>query len=93
MNLEEITRTFRQAGVVVCLSTEAGRHHSLSEAADRLGVSVRWVREHLEEFPNAWRLPAGARATDLGARNVGELRIPAGDLVALAQRMRLEVRR
>ena len=66
-------------------------HLSIQEAADALGVGKTWVRTHLEEFPNAWRLPAGAASNGTGARNVGELRIPAADIEALAQRMRLEV--
>jgi hypothetical protein len=82
--------TLRRAGVVFAVNIEdASRHLSVQEAARRLDVSVWWLKEHLDEFPNRWRLPAGAAPTATGARNVGELRIPASDVDALARRMRV----
>ena len=65
-------------------------HLSVAEAARRLDVSPDWIKDHLDQFPNRWRLPAGAASTGTGARNVGELRIPAGDVEELAERMRIE---
>lgn len=65
------------------------QHLTVREAAAVLSASVDWVRDHLLEFPNAWRLPAGAAATPTGARNVGEIRIPRPDIEALAARNRL----
>lgn len=51
----------------------------LDQAGARLGFSADWVREHLAEFPNAWRAPGGGR-------NGGELRIPVRDLDAFERR-------
>ena len=62
---------------------------SLATAAKRLDVGVDWIRDHLHEFPNAWRLPAGAVKRNGEGRNVGELRITVGDLRAFEQRQRL----
>ena len=63
---------------------------SLTEASRRLDVSADWLRDHLAEFPNAWRLPAGARTLHGEGRNVGELRIPVADILALRERQRLK---
>ena len=62
---------------------------SLAAAAKRLDLSPDWIRQHLVEFPNAWRLPAGEIKRSAGGRNVGELRIPVKDLVAFQERQRL----
>ena len=67
----------RDAGAVFSLPVAS--HLSVSEAAARLDFSVRWIKEHIAEFPNAWRAPGG------------ELRIPARDIEALAKRCRLNV--
>ncbi len=88
--LEQAISTLRTAGLVVTLAPPWARHYAIAEAAEALGVSAAWVRTHLDQFPNAWRLPAAAAPTATGARNVGELRIPSGDIEALAARMRLE---
>ena len=61
----------------------------LAVAAKRMGVGVDWVRSHLGEFPNAWRLPAGERVVNGEGRNVGELRIPLADIAAFQQRQRI----
>lgn len=61
----------------------------LPAAAKRLAVSIDWLRGHLQEFPNAWRLPAGERVVNGEGRNVGELRIPVADLKAFEQRQRV----
>lgn len=53
------------------------RQLSLGAVAVRLDCSVDWVRAHLSEFPNAWRMPGG------------ELRIPVSDVNALARGRRL----
>jgi hypothetical protein len=58
---------------------------ALDGAARRLDVSPRWIRDHLELFPNAWRLTAGCA----GERNVGELRIPVSDLMAYEDSRRI----
>jgi predicted ArsR family transcriptional regulator len=61
----------------------------LPAVAKRLGVGTDWVREHLSEFPNAWRLPAGEIIRNGEGRNVGELRIPVKDIRAFEQRQRI----
>ena len=61
----------------------------LTAAAKRLSVSPDWMRDHLELFPNAWRLPAGERSVNGEGRNVGELRIPVADLLAFQERQRI----
>jgi hypothetical protein len=50
---------------------------SAAAAAEVLDVSVAWVRDHMEEFPGAVRLPGGL------------VRIPVRDLEALLARNRL----
>ena len=72
-------KAFAAGGVVI--SAPSQRHLSLAEAAKALDVSSTWVRDHLAEFPHAWRLP--------GAGRVGELRIPSRDVEALAARRRI----
>jgi hypothetical protein len=89
MTIDQAVATLRAAGVRVELTAPARRHYSLAEAAELLGVSVAWVRAHLNLFPGAWRLPAGSAATPSGGRNVGELRIPAADLDELVNSRRL----
>lgn len=84
MELHEALDVLRANGaVVVAPATE--RHLSLQGAALSLDLSLDWFRDHLDEFPNAWRLPAGSAA----GRNVGELRIPLKDIEALAERQRI----
>lgn len=62
---------------------------SLAEAARRLDVAEKWVRKHINEFPNRFRLPAGARVTATGeGRNVGEWRIPVADLASFKERQK-----
>lgn len=55
---------------------EQQRHLSLGSAAARLDCSVDYLRDHLDEFPNAWRMPGG------------EIRIPVRDIEALARARR-----
>lgn len=77
IELSAALRLLQQAGAV--FSLPVAQHLSVSEAAARLDFSPRWVKEHLAEFPNAWRAPGG------------ELRIPARDIEALAKRCRLNL--
>lgn len=74
-------RLLTQCGAVVTVAASPGSV-SLRGAASRLDVSVDWVRSHLEEFPNWYRLPAGAT----NGRNVGEIRIPIRDLESFERR-------
>jgi len=82
MTVQEAIRVLTDAGAVFLLPQIERKSLSLSEAGERLGFSGEWVREHLNEFPNAWRAPGG------GA-NGGELRIPVRDLDAFERRLRL----
>lgn len=70
--LKRVLETLAEHGVVV-VSPHAPRAFSLASAAAQLDLSVGWVREHLKEFPGAFRLPGGGK-------NGGEWRIPARDL-------------
>lgn len=71
MSVQEAITTLERAGFT------NQRHLGLRAAAERLDFSVDWVRDHLDEFPNAWRAPGG------------ELRIPVRDVEALAVRCKL----
>lgn len=82
MELIDAIQSLRDAGAVVMLPEPERRALSLREAARVLSVSVDWFRDHLVEFPNAYRLPGGGR-------NGGELRIPARDLQAFEKRFRV----
>lgn len=77
MSVEQAIKTLQEAGAVFSVSVGEG-HLSLGEASRRLDCSTRWIREHLSEFPNAWRMPGG------------ELRIPAKDVESLAARNKLK---
>ena len=82
MDLAEAIRVLSAAGGVVTVPAESGSL-SVEAAGARLGFSADWVRDHLAEFPNAWRAPGGRRA------NGGDLRIPARDLAAFEKRQRI----
>jgi hypothetical protein len=55
---------------------EEKRHLSLGAVAARLDCSVNYLRDHLDDFPGAWRMPGG------------EIRIPAKDVERLARERR-----
>lgn len=75
LDVAAAVRLLTQAGAV--FSLPPAQHLSVGEAAARLDFSARWVKEHLDEFPHAWRAPGG------------ELRIPARDIEAMAKRCRI----
>ena len=75
--LREALRVLQDAGAVFYLPP-ASNHLCLAAVAARLDCSVSWVRQHLQDFPNAWRMPGG------------ELRIPSRDVEELAKRGRLQ---
>ncbi len=56
---------------------EMKRSLSIASVSARLECSTWWVREHLNEFPNAWRMPGG------------DIRIPARDVEALERARRI----
>lgn len=94
LDLAQAIRLLTEAGAVISLPSQ--RHLSVGNAAQQLDCSKGWVREHLGEFPHAWRMPGGELRIPQGdvegaQRRVqaGELRIPARDLDALAARCRL----
>jgi len=75
MDFSAAVRLLTQAGAV--FSLPAQKHLSVGEAAALLDFSPKWVKQHLEHFPNAWRAPGG------------ELRIPVRDVEALAVNNRI----
>jgi hypothetical protein len=90
VSLADVLTVLRRAGGrVFCVLPGADDSLPLTEAAARLGVGKDWMREHIAEFPGAWRLPAGSRKVAGGSCNVGQLRIPIRDLLALQERQRL----
>lgn len=79
MELDEAIKTITAAGGVFTAPPES--HLSLKAAAKRMDCAPKWIREHLGEFPNAWRMPS--------AGGGGEIRIPERDVDALAKKRRL----
>lgn len=78
ITIEQAIKVLTDAGAVV--STPARNHLCLKAVAARLDCSAIYVRKHLGEFPNAWRMPGG------------ELRIPERDVENLAKRCKLPVK-
>ena len=58
MSVSDALEVLRGAGVVVSLP-ENLKHYSLKTAAERLDCSPRYLRDHLDEFPNVWRMSGG----------------------------------
>lgn len=75
MSIEEVIETLNQSTGSL----------SVASVAARLDVSKDWVRDHIDQFPNAWRLPTEVS----GSHNVGGLRIPVADLVSFQERRRV----
>lgn len=89
MDVADAARLLREAQSVCADFPSEKDSLPLAEAARRICVSVKWVREHLSEFPNAWRLPAGERQAQGEGHNVGEIRIPVTDLTAFQERQKI----
>lgn len=70
VSLSEAIGVLTRAGAVFSIPSEQ-QQLSLGTVAKRLEVSVKYLREHLSYFPNAWRIPGG------------EWRIPASDVEEL----------
>lgn len=93
-NLVEAIKLLSQAGVGFVLPSQ--EHLAIGTAAARLDCNAQWIRTHLDQFPNAWRMPGGEirlpalDVTDAERRrSLGELRIPSRDIDALAKRNRI----
>lgn len=56
---------------------ETGKHLSLRQAAERLDCTVWYLRQHLNLFPNAWRLGGT------------EIRIPVADIEAAQEQSKI----
>ena len=82
MDIFEAIDVMTKAGAVV-LGPFRITSVSLEVAGASLGFSADWVRDHIDEFPNAWRAPGGRRT------NGGELRVPLEDLSAFVKRQRI----
>ena len=76
ITVEQAIQVLIAAGAV--FTVPGGKHLCLKAVANRLDCSVPYVREHLTEFPNAWRLPGG-----------GDIRIPERDVENLAKRRKM----
>lgn len=61
--------------------------HSLKTVAECLEVKRDWVRAHLGEFPNWFRLPAGTSGVN---QPCGEIRIPEKDVVEFMTRFKVK---
>lgn len=72
MSETEAVKLFQKCAQVF----EDKRHLSVGAVAVRLDCSTDYVRDHLSDFPNAWRMPGG------------EIRIPSRDVEALARARR-----
>lgn len=75
-----ITKPTRPKTVPVCESCaeifDGKRHLSLKSVAARLDCSINFLREHLADFPGAWRMG-------------DTVRIPVKDIIALANARRI----
>ena len=80
MSVPEAIKVLQQAGAVFAPPAVESRHFSLSSAAARLDCSVKYLREHLHEFPGVWRMSGG------------EIRIPQDDLEAWVAARRIFVK-
>jgi len=86
MSLDRAIAVLKTAGVSFFVAPSEGSL-SLESASRRLDVSTDWMREHLDEFPNAWRLPAASSGLNQPA---GQLRIPIRDLDAFEDRRKIK---
>lgn len=82
MNLAAAVAELARAGVAFVLPAELG-DLSLAHAAAELDVARDWLVDHIAEFPNAYRLPAGSSAI---GQPRGEWRIPKADIAAFRTR-------
>lgn len=79
LELTGLVNTLREVGIPIVVESghlAALRSVSRAEAAELLGMSVTWIRQHEGEFPNRWK--AGE-----------DVRIPVSDLTAYVQRRRV----
>ena len=76
VTVQEAIKVLMTAGAVFSMPT--GKHLCLKSVGAKLNCSAKYVREHLDEFPNAWRMPGG------------EIRVPESDVEALAKRCKFQ---
>lgn len=77
-DLQTAVEVLSRAGAVVLLP-DTRRAFSVESVATLIDLKVGWVKCHLDEFPNWWRLPGGGQ-------NGGEIRIPSKDVDAFMER-------
>lgn len=78
MSVQEAMHTLTRAGFAVqVVSPDVPQLLSVRDVARALGMSPRWVRDHMGEFPGRTRLPGG------------DVRIPLRDVVDLVERGRM----
>ena len=75
MTVQEAIRVLAGVGAVFSLPSE--NHLSVKSVAGKLNCSVAYVRKHLAEFPNAWRMSGG------------DLRVPVRDVEGFAERLKI----
>jgi len=56
--ITQAVETLRAAGWTFVVPSNI-RYYSVHETAAALRVNPKWVKEHLDDFPNAMRLPGG----------------------------------
>lgn len=86
-NIAAAVQVLTQAGARFSLPEDSGSK-SVSTAAQFLDVRPEWIKQHLDEFPGWYRLPAAAVTLAGRTTPVGEIRIPARDLVEFERRRR-----
>lgn len=78
MSVSDAMQVLARAGFTVhVVSPEVPLLLSVKDVAKSLGMSTRWVRDHMGEFPGRTRLPGG------------DVRIPLRDVVELMERGRM----
>lgn len=84
MSIEVALKTLLDAGAQIVMPSPGGERRALAlpEAGRVLGVKSDWFRDHMSEFPNAYRLPGGGQ-------NGGAWRIPLRDLDAFERRRKV----
>lgn len=82
-DLAQAIQLLTSHGAVFCEPRVVRGAYCIAQVAQELSVARGWVRDHLEEFPNRFRLPGGGQ-------NGGEWRIPIRDVDAFQERRRVK---
>ena len=74
MSVEDAIQVLAGAGFSLATPVKPFRAVTVSVAAERLGCSQDWVREHLEEFRGAFRLGTAIRVPEEDIERVARSR-------------------